>query len=1238
MNELLEKKPEWDKEARQVWDQLIAGKIPTFAAGQVLNRSLLDFYLVPSLANPSEVDIRKRHIVFAYNGARLPVALPQPKTLAIDLAAIITLSRLGLLEKTLSRYEVVVPHSTLGWLFQERQRATFHQPSRIEDATALKQLIANRTLRVVRLATSQDHRLVRQVGAELAAMLSAAREKSEAGTRTLVVCSSPLHRLGTVLGEDADVTGYEASICSCGAVIDRLKIRGALTQSEEQKARDYLKLHERPWPNEPAIDDQTELYLDRLSVTYLQAIDALGKLKAANVTAYITESEDKEANSLLELESLGKLQLAHIEQIRSALAAGIASGRVRAARSTTAAEDDQLFRLHPTYGTLGLVDAADAIVVDDRFINQHPTVTAKGRTNPILSSLDVLNLLFAARELTADELFAHRTVLRQFGYQLITLADDELLYHLKNASVADGKLLETAELRAIRKSLLRARMAKIVQLPGEANFLHRTLGAYSRAIKTTWETLPDRTEAKARADYLLEQVDIRNWASSAAQGNERSFLLQAYATYALQIASPPLNADKALKDAYYEWITDRLINTIKENQPEIYEWMVAHSRDIAVSGADNATLEYMKNVPMTDRELIRRAMLAACLEWIPPMIRNEVLSDSTLRSEFNLQIDFVISLSVPDVAFKMSELLDAVRKAGSAPGRSRKIADQAGIDWEVVANRQKGEMELTIRSASRILHAQNLLLFTRSKNVRASFFAHEAERLNLPIDVTKRYRKVLDKRPLSEDEFRDLMADGSHTPAAVSAMIMESLAKKNISLEVLVPRSLDYYERLVGHIEAQSNIKEYIDEVAVEHIRKQLAWRRHDGLRQALLMGSYSLISNVIANEHISATEFNELVKWGLEADPISRGILLELALKRSVDQTEIGPDVRVLAARFCGQGENGSYDPFAVLSAAFVMVDGELGRARVLVSKPPFWRRLASLAQAALITRCVLTIAGDLSKFVDWMQSVRWTVFGMQCYVDLRTEPRWLSDFATPQQLKDEIGGRVLFAAANDEKAADELGLRDILISDAPQSLKAQLNIALTMLPGPLEGNIDPIRPLQTEQIERMRNRLADASPTVSSFAPVANAAFVFKLPEDIPNLAANAIRRAQYRLDSDGKPHKLENCLVGLAVAAAVNRSHALADELFTVVRSYRRFSRDQLDLDAAFRIGIIACASRSDLREWCQCVGALIADLGFGELSREEAASLYPSVVGLCDLVPELWSACGQGIAAIEAVGFS
>lgn len=592
LKELVEQKPEWDKQAADVWEQLQKGGIPAFGAGRVLNRSLLDLYLLPSLINPTESDIRRRNVVFAYSGARIPTQLPQPDSLALDLGAVITFARLGILNKVLDRYRVMVPHSTLGWLFQERQKATYHQPSRIRNAKVLRQLIANGTLRIFQSTASPDKRLVDQVGRDLAAMLSSARDQTASGTRTLVVRSSPIFRLGTLMEEEADVSGYESCICSCAAVIDYLKLKGALTKSEEQKSRDYLKLQERPRPDEPAIDGSTEIYLDELSISYLQTVGALGKFKTAGLKVYIPESEQIEANALLSAEDIGKQQLDIIEYIRSTLAAAIASGRACAVRSMNASEEDVPFELHPTYGVLGLVGAADAIVVDDRFINQHSTMTHEGKTAPLLCSLDVLDFLRAAGDLTPEEVYAHRTLLRQAGYQLITVTDDELEHHLKNSSVDSGELTETAELRAIRESLLRARMGALVQIPLETQFLFRTHGAYIRAIKRTWENLTDRADTEAHADYLLSQLEIRAWASSAIPGNERGFALYAHAAYAMQLMTPPLGADAAAQAVYYEWITDRLLKPIKEHEPEIYAWMLARFREMVISGTEEAVRTY----------------------------------------------------------------------------------------------------------------------------------------------------------------------------------------------------------------------------------------------------------------------------------------------------------------------------------------------------------------------------------------------------------------------------------------------------------------------------------------------------------------------------------------------------------------------------------------------------------------------------------------------------------------------
>jgi hypothetical protein len=536
------------------------------------------------------------------------------------------------------------------------------------------------------------------------------------------------------------------------------------------------------------------------------------------------------------------------------------------------------------------------------------------------------------------------------------------------------------------------------------------------------------------------------------------------------------------------------------------------------------------------------------------------------------------------------------------------------------------------------MHIDHLILISETKLVRTRFFAAEAERLNLPRKDTLKWGALLSKRPLSEEELGVLIDDCAQTPVAVANSIAECLAQPKVSVDVLVPRAVAYYERLVGRVEAQPTIKEYIKEVGTDHIKSLLTWRSLEGLQYALLLGSHSLVATIVAKNVIPAEVFDSALKWSINADVLSRAVLIELCFKRDSDETVIGEASRQLVKKFCEQGKGERYDQFAILSTAFIFVYAEFGRRRLLDSKPVYWRRLAAFAQAALITRCVLAERGDRKAFVEWLGGRRKILYLVQCLVDLRTDPRWLSHFVEPDQLQQELYGRVLGGAVKNQNALDVLKLREAMLNDDAASVRKRVNVVLSSLPGPLEGNFEPENDIPADILEKIREGLSSASPAISSFAVLLNHGLVFRIPSDVTNSAADALRRAQYRIGVDRKPGQLLSCLVGLAAIASSSRSQRLADELFIVIRNYRRSFREELSLDGAFQVGLVACGSREDLGEWCKCVGALISDLGFGEISHEEASALHQLVVQLCELVPELWAKCGQGLAAIEAVALS
>src|ERR1700679_1028230 len=74
---------------------------------------------------------------------------------------------------------------------------------------------------------------------------------------------------------------------------------------------------------------------------------------------------------------------------------------------------------------------------------------------------------------------------------------------------------------------------------------------------------------------------------------------------------------------------------------------------------------------------------------------------------------------------------------------------------------------------------------------------------------------VISSRPVTGDEISDLLKDFTNTAVVSAEVISDHLNEARISLDILVPRSVEYFERLVGKEDGQSNIGEYVDSVLI---------------------------------------------------------------------------------------------------------------------------------------------------------------------------------------------------------------------------------------------------------------------------------------------------------------------------------------------------------------------------------------------------------------------------------------
>jgi hypothetical protein len=589
IKDVMDRQPDWQRRETKLWEMLQKGEAPIFVVAHLLNRTLVDFFLFPALSNSMQTDPRRRGGIFAYSGVRSGIDV-SANSIAIDPTSLLTFATLGQLDRIIdSCHSIVVAHSTLGWLFEERQQVQFHQPSKIAEAKEIKRLLAANDLKEFGSTATARGELSNEVGDDLAAMLADAEADFGLDKRQrVVVRPGPVHRVGSLMEEEADLSGHFDHLCSCADIVDALYRFGQLTETEAQRARDFLTVREKPWPCRFAIASDAVLYLDELAVSHLQHLRLLPKLRAAGFTAVIPVGEIRQADGFIQRENLSDRAAAVIESIRKSLADGIASGKVIVAKASKRADDDmpnERIKHHPGFSVMEMASVADAVVVDDRYMNQHRNVSGGFGEKPIYTSYDLLT----SDRFTEAERREFVTTIRRSGFCFVPVEAGDLGRMLNASPVQDDKVVENAELKALRESHLMARMSDSLQLPKEAPWLDNVMRVLLDVLKLQWQDGVDIRRSRARSNWLLELLDIRGWAQRT---NPKPQALVSEVRYRGLILSLSLAQDipQTQRASYWEWLEEALLDQIKQSDPELYQALIVQVRSHiikAINGAED---------------------------------------------------------------------------------------------------------------------------------------------------------------------------------------------------------------------------------------------------------------------------------------------------------------------------------------------------------------------------------------------------------------------------------------------------------------------------------------------------------------------------------------------------------------------------------------------------------------------------------------------------------------------------
>jgi hypothetical protein len=289
----------------------------------------------------------------------------------------------------------------------------------------------------------------------------------------------------------------------------------------------------------------------------------------------VSPRELSELDALISYDRISDHVKQIIEVTRASLNSRIESGQVRASRRREFYEfEEKSIPQHPSVDILALAPYCDVAIIDDRFLNQQANIDSGGAQAPVFSTLDLLDSLVKAGVLSDDDRLELRTRLRQAGYCFVPIGVEETERCLRNSAIAQGKVVETAELKAIRESVLRVRMSDWLRLPEEAPWLDRTLKAFVRVLKDLWVDGADIKAVTARSNWLVEQIDVRGWAHSLIPENADNVVLKERAVHILLLLTPPTGVQPSTVDAYWDWLEERILAPVQEQFPEIYEWLV----------------------------------------------------------------------------------------------------------------------------------------------------------------------------------------------------------------------------------------------------------------------------------------------------------------------------------------------------------------------------------------------------------------------------------------------------------------------------------------------------------------------------------------------------------------------------------------------------------------------------------------------------------------------------------------
>ncbi len=615
---------------------------------------------------------------------------------------------------------------------------------------------------------------------------------------------------------------------------------------------------------------------------------------------------------------------------------------------------------------------------------------------------------------------------------------------------------------------------------------------------------------------------------------------------------------------------------------------------------------------MANPDSMRAYMASRVINLFPSLIRAELLSDSELLEELGIATDATVSFGDRGVAFARSALFKVIRSAFENIEEEFFLEDSSGNSWSLRNHPGERPSFFLSKGDERLLNDSFWPLCT-DVDRRLSLFEAEVRDRSLSKEDLERWRTVLSEPTISDDDVSDLLLDLDRSPSHIEALLrLEFLGPSN-KVSTLVPDDIRYYERLVGKYCGSKNIDEYC---RVE-LKQYFDSRIESGvIENDFLICIHKSISSVVSNGLVDEAQYLSIANKASETcHPILLISCLEVGILKFNDSSATS-----IKKLFECISSAKTLDNLRLFCSMAVFVDGELARLQIFRRMPPFYRRLASFAQSALIVKVGLEEGVAFDKVEQWAAQQRGLYFFCQSFIDLIEEPRWLPTYLTAEQLINELYGR----ANNVCQEANKCEVVEYLKKELRPGLRLNMH---SFLPGPLEGNSAPA--VVPDEISNLLAKHINGEASFESYRVLMNSAPFWKIDDEYLERAVSLLESAQHKLAEVNDKDSVYQVLNGLAQVACMTRSKKLASSVTILSRLYR----DYIDVDSEpenyLAIGLVAGAAFEDKDGWAEYIGQWCTELAYLPISQDAIEKIEIMLERLCILEPYLYHTCSKAL---------